>query len=505
MELKEKLILKMESDRLFLLKRRLLVLCFSIRMFFIGVEYSVILPSCLLYMKTFDVSEIFMGLVVAAYPFAGMISLPIVGRIYDKTKRTRELFIILNFLQIVGNIIYAIPFSIWLPLSGRFLAGLGDGFAACAAGEITYTYPKSYRTGILSLMELGRVLGLVVGPAVTFFIGKKTYYLWTWRLDYATMPGVVMAFCWLLYELLTFCFVFNVSKEMAEEATWIDDSDLSSEEGSSIGSSIGNMCSFEHTDPEDKSFYKSSTDTTPLVEKMQIVDEAEDFNNSDNDTNKDPSDKSIKSILKDMMAPEFIVLFYVDCVLWLAQTEFEIFLPYLTEFEYHWSPKYTGMVYMIGGVELIVIFLALYYISSRCQTRDTYMLILSCALTMASTGLLIYEGVPKNVNDRVTVFVFICLLVFTSIPFNLVASKAILSKICRPESQGFIQGFYASVTRISLITGPIIGSLVFHHRQIYGIVGSALSFLAAVGVILCIPRLNRREDAMTRELQKGYH
>ena len=498
MELKEKLILKMESDRLFLLKRRLLVLCFSIRMFFIGVEYSVILPSCLLYMKTFDVSSIFMGLVVAAYPFAGMISLPIVGRIYDKTKRTRELFIILNLLQIIGNIIYAIPFSIWLPLAGRFLAGLGDGFAACAMGEITYIYPKSYRTGILSIMELGRVLGLVVGPAITFFIGKKTYYLWRWRLDYATMPGVIMAFCWLLYELLTICFVFNVSKEMAQEASSMDDSDLSSEEEDET-SSIGNMCSFEHTDPEDKTFYKSN-DTTPLVEKMKIVDEAEDL-----DDQKNADERSIKTILKEMMGAEFLVLFYVDCVLWLAQTEFEIFLPYLTEFEYKWSPKWTGMVYMIGGVELVIIFLVLYFICSRCQIRDSYMLILSCVLTMGSTGLLIYEGVPKDINDRVIVFVFISLLVFTSIPFNLVASKAILSKICRPESQGFIQGFYASVTRIALIAGPIIGSLVFHHRQIYGIVASVASFLAAFGIILCIPRLNRREDSMARELQKGYN
>ena len=129
---------------------------------------------------------------------------------------------------------------------------------------------------------------------------------------------------------------------MSEEAAFIDDSDLSSEEGS-MGSSIGNMCSYEHTDPEDKTFYKSSSsDTTPLVENMRIVDEAEDFNGDDDDENKNSRVKSINSVLKEMLAPEFFVLFYVDCVLWLAQTEFEIFLPFLTEFEYHWSPKYTG-------------------------------------------------------------------------------------------------------------------------------------------------------------------
>lgn len=500
MELKEKLILKMESNRLFLLKRRLLVLCFAIRMFFIGVEYSLILPSCLLYMKTFDASNVFMGLVVAAYPFAGMISLPIVGRIYDNTKRTRELFIVLNLLQIIGNIIYALPYSIWLPLSGRFLAGLGDGFAACAMGEITHVYPKSSRTGILSIMELGRVLGLVVGPAITFFIGNKTYYLWRWRLDYTTMPGVLMAFCWLLYELVTICFLFNVSKEMAKEAKLMEDSDLSSEEENDR-TSIDNMCSFDYTDPEDNQIFSSTraNDTTPLVQRMKIVADHIDGG----DVQKDKRD--ITNTLKEMMGIEFIILFYVDCVLWLVQTEFEIFLPFLTEFEYNWSPKWTGMIYMVGGAELIVIFLVLYFVCSRCQIRDSYMLIFSCVLTMCSTGLLIYEGVPESINDRVVVFMFICFLVFTSIPFNLVASKAILSKICRPESQGFIQGFYASVTRIALIAGPIIGSIVFHHRQIYGIVASVASFIAAIGILFCVPRLNRKEDAMSKKLEKGYN
>jgi len=503
MELKEKAILKMEaSDPLFLLKRRLLVLAFAIRMFFIGVEYSVILPSCLLYMKTFDVSNVFMGLTVAAYPFAGMISLPIFGRIYDRTKRTRELLILLNFLQIVGNIIYAIPLSKWLPLSGRFLAGLGDGFLACAIGEITYTYPKSYRTGIFSIMELGRVLGLVLGPAITFFIGKKTYYVWRWRLDYATLPGVIMAFGWLLYEMLTMCFVFNVSKEMAETVSLMEDlSECSSDDDST--NSVDRMCSFEHTDPEDKVFYYKDSETTELVDK-----EIKENQDQEVDSKKSPSDEdktSLKSAFKELMSVEFLLLFYVDCVLWLAQTEFEILLPYVTEFEYHWAPKWTGMVYMVGGVELIIIFLTLYYVCSKCAIRDSYLLILSSVLTMASTGLLIYEGVPKSINDRVIVFIFICLLVFTSIPFNLVASKAILSKICRPESQGFIQGFYASVTRIALIAGPIIGSMVFHHRQIYGIVASVASFIAAFGVLLCIPRLNKREDEMTKMLEKGYN
>ena len=134
MEYPENIFPKIESDPWFILKRRLLTVAFSIRLFMKGVEYSVILPSVLLYMKTFDANSVFMGLVIAAYPFAGMISLPIFGWIYDKTKKTKQLILLLNLFQIVGNILYAIPLSKWLPLSGRFIAGLGDGVYSMCYG-----------------------------------------------------------------------------------------------------------------------------------------------------------------------------------------------------------------------------------------------------------------------------------------------------------------------------------------------------------------------------------
>ena len=63
-------------------------------------------------------------------------------------------------------------------------------------------------------------------------------------------------------------------------------------------------------------------------------------------------------------------------------------------------------------------------------------------------------------------------MVFTSIPFNIVAIKTFISKITNPETQGFVQGLYASITQIALIGGPILGSLVFRERQKYGIVSS---------------------------------
>lgn len=490
MDANEKYIQLAETDPSFIIKRRLLVCAFGLRMFFIGVEYSVILPSALLYMETFNVGAVMDGFVIAAYPFAGMIALPIFGRIYDKTRKTRQLIFVLNTFQIIGNVIYAIPFSQWLPLSGRFIAGLGDGFLACATGEIMHIYPKCSRTGIISLLELGRVLGLIIGPAINFFIGKKTYYLWTWRLDYATLPGVIMAMGWILMQIVTMCLVFNLSKEIQDTFPH----DKMENKMSDIDSSR-----FEGSPQHEEGW--AFDDTFYLIgnEEGLNKNECEAFSSEDRQTDENEM-VSIRSALKEFCTCEFLILAYIDIVLWTSQTEFEILLPYVTEFNYGWTPAWTGLIYMIGGFELIVIFLALYYIDTHYVTRDTYLLLLSLFLTQVSLGLLICEGVPTKINYRIIIFGFICLLVFTSIPFNLVASKSLISKITRPQTQGFIQGIYASVTRIALIVGPIIGSLVFRKREIYGIVASIVCFNAIIGLMLCMDRLHKREDDMTEAI-----
>ena len=465
---------KIESDPWFILKRRLLTVAFSIRMFMKGVEYSVILPSVLLYMKTFDANSVFMGLVIAAYPFAGMISLPIFGWIYDKTKKTKQLIMLLNLFQIAGNILYAIPLSKWLPLSGRFISGLGDGFAACAMGEITHIYPKSRRTAIMSLLELGRVLGLILGPTINFFIGKRTYYLWKWRLDYATLPGVIMAIGWMLMEFITVCCIFNLSLEITQK----------------------------YTQKEKKEFNlkKLSLKSTKMDYKdtnYQVENEQQNETHSDSRVN----DYNIWSALKEICTIDFALLFYIDLILWFSQTVFEIMLPYLTEFDYHWSSAWTGVIYTVEGLELMLIFLLMYYLLPRFQIRDTYLIAFSLLITQVSLALFICESIPKDINHKIIIFWFLFILASISLPFNFVASKTFISKITNPETQGFVQGVYGSITNIALIGGPLVGSLVFRERQKYGIVSSVFCGIALIGLLLCLPRLHRKEDEMAARLK----
>ena len=63
------------------------------------------------------------GIAAGLYPLAGTLCLPISGRLFDMTHRTKEILYAQNFLQIIGNLIYAIPYSVIFIFAGRLIAG----------------------------------------------------------------------------------------------------------------------------------------------------------------------------------------------------------------------------------------------------------------------------------------------------------------------------------------------------------------------------------------------
>ena len=80
------------------------------RMFFMGIEYSVILSSVLLYMKSLNVSKVFMGFVVAVYPLAADVIISDCGLYLRYCKANQR---VTNRPQpTTGNTIHDLPFSI---------------------------------------------------------------------------------------------------------------------------------------------------------------------------------------------------------------------------------------------------------------------------------------------------------------------------------------------------------------------------------------------------------
>ncbi|XP_066928638.1 uncharacterized protein [Clytia hemisphaerica] len=506
----------------FQLKKRLLIMSFVLRYFMMGVEYSIILPTALLYMKTFNAGPFMTGLTIAAYPVAACISLPICGYFYDSTKRVKELLLILNGFEILGNLIYALPFSMLLPLLGRFIAGIGDGFLALTVGELTYLYEEKHRLGVITLLEFGRVLGLIVGPSFNFLIEGKRVQFDTWVLDNNTLPGVIMAIAWLVMEVITIFCVFNLAKQL------IDVKMENKDEFDEIEDSVS-LLPREKAEQEvpfdgsSDSLFDSPGDTEMSPENPFDDMESELSKSSSNSSLVTPEQDAIEEIgqgvfhekqrefadywqsLKEILCVEFLLITTADFMLWFCQTNFEILAPYITEFDYGWTPQLTGMIYVVGGVLVIMVFLLMYFLSAKCSVKDAHLLVVSLGMTQISLLFLIYESTLHELMARQLVFTAIAVCVFISIPLNLVCSRSLLSKLFHPDKMGIVQGLSSAIARITMILGPILGGYIFKGRIIYGTITSVFVFITTIGFIPGIKRIHQREERLRDELRVKRH
>ena len=290
-------------------------------------------------------------------------------------------------------------------------------------------------------------------------------------------------------QLVTLFWVSNLAKSIRENPDLMDERDKE--------------FSFTDKATEEEKKLLSEENDKPRDRKMSLHHGKEEekptyLNNNNKERRTQPN---IFEEISRLCTANVIVIFYLDTVLWLAQSVFEFLLPLIAEFEYGWSPFQTGLVYMAGGVELIMVFGYLYYISKRNNFRDTYLILWSLVMTLLSLMLLIFERLMPNTSQKIGMFVTICGLMFVAVPLNLTGVKSLLSKITRPEFQGITQGLYGSVCSFSLIIGPMLGSLIYKHRAEYGGVTAMLTITCILALCVCMEKIHDREDQITIETE----
>lgn len=68
-----------------------------------GVEYSVILPTTWDYVQSLGGGESLYGLAVAGFSVANLVTAPIYGVLFDRTKKTKYIVLVANLFEIAGN------------------------------------------------------------------------------------------------------------------------------------------------------------------------------------------------------------------------------------------------------------------------------------------------------------------------------------------------------------------------------------------------------------------
>ena len=197
-------------------KRTKTICTYALYKFALGMEYSLTFATLWLYLNTLvetSSPKLFYSLISASFHINGFVLTLIAGRVVDKYRNARTIYLMTTTLMAIGNFIYAIPFSPYYVLVGRFLSGAGVAIRPVCAGEIARCYDTKEMVRVTALQGASFGLGLTLGPALNFAFLNVDFYIGKWHLTYVNSPAVFLGIVFLAMDVLIFFTVYDLSKE----------------------------------------------------------------------------------------------------------------------------------------------------------------------------------------------------------------------------------------------------------------------------------------------------
>ncbi|NUE01537.1 MFS transporter [Halorubraceae archaeon YAN] len=144
--------------------------------------FGVIIPILPFYVRSFGVSDLFIGLLAASYSIAQFVAAPTLGRISDSRGRRPVLMLSLFGATIAWvifglagqiDVLFGTTAAITTLFLARLVAGaMGGNIAAAQAYIADITAPKE-RAGALGLIGAAFGLGFIFGPAIGGFFASE--------------------------------------------------------------------------------------------------------------------------------------------------------------------------------------------------------------------------------------------------------------------------------------------------------------------------------------------
>jgi MFS family permease len=137
--------------------------------------FGIIIPILPFYVRSFAISDVFIGLLAASYSLAQFVAAPYLGRISDERGRRPVLMVsvgaagvawlVFGFAAEVGEAAGTAA-AVAVLFGARLLAGAAGGNIAAAQAYIADVTPPERRAGALGLVGAAFGLGFVFGPAI---------------------------------------------------------------------------------------------------------------------------------------------------------------------------------------------------------------------------------------------------------------------------------------------------------------------------------------------------
>ena len=137
----------------------------------------------------------------------------IVSGLHDKYRKTRLILIIINYITIIGGILYIIDSSYYFSIIGSFLSGFQYLSQSIAVGEMSRSYTPKDITYKVPVLQFGFFLGALPAAIVPYVMRDIRFNIGQFFIDYSNILGVLMVISLSLIQILNVTFVHDLSLE----------------------------------------------------------------------------------------------------------------------------------------------------------------------------------------------------------------------------------------------------------------------------------------------------
>ncbi len=241
-----------------------------------------------------------------------------------------------------------------------------------------------------------------------------------------------MSGAWIFLQILVLIFYKNLHEFNNDSATISDSQDIS--ERTHLINSTNQDSQIQTQNVSDIKEYQSS---------IRIVDNSE-------------TGPYILRLYNDYVRDEVVAVFFTAFAVIFMQTSLETFLTPFTKDYFGWTAAGNSILYAVCGVEIMLVFLLLSFISKK--VNDRILMIIGLVGNISTVVfLIIYIPNAVPLRNQIRDYLWFGLPVFFnvfSLPLIVLPSISLLSKVTDIKSQGLTQGLRSAFSGMGQILGP---------------------------------------------------
>ena len=442
-------------------KRITTVSIFWISYFWIGIFAYLFRTTCFLYVKTHFKT----GKPDLIYSFVtGIRFLPVilftflVSNLHDKHRKTRLILIIINFVTMIGGILYIIDSSYYFPIIGSFLLGFQYLAITIAVGEMSRSYTPEDITYKVPVLQFGYFLGALPAAIVPYVMKDIKFKIGPFLIEYSNILGVLMVIAVSLIQILTVTLVHDLSEEYDLKECF-----LINERQKNIKA--------EGNDP-----YKLKTDN--LKTEEEVLKQV-----------KEPSgrNKNIANGLKRIFSNYDLTLLYL--LVWLFYycfTFVSLYLPVIVLKELRYEVELLNNLYLMFSILLLLFLPFLVIFKAGSKTAYYFGLVSYLSFIPVGTCLRMIE-IKHGRSYNISILVVAMIVFAICICGKDIFLACTISKLVKPDIQTFADGVRLILSMLGCLVAT--GSITFAEKHT-NILFMGLLLVILVSIVLVIKRRN---------------